>query len=107
MTLWLPMIDSARSYHDVLTSFKAALPAKFACVTSNQLGPAQKDLLHYYANVKAQSAETDGALNCDLYLFQDDKDREKIEPGSDWKLIWSGNRISDYRESFRLFQRIN
>jgi 4-amino-4-deoxy-L-arabinose transferase-like glycosyltransferase len=107
MTLWLPMIDSSRSYHDVFSNLKAALPAKYACVTSNQLGPAQKDLLHYYANVKAQAAETDGALHCDLYLFQDDKDREKIEPGADWKLIWSGNRVSDYRESFRLFQRLN
>jgi len=107
MTLWLPMIDSARSYQNVFGSLKRALPARFACVTSNHLGEAQQDLLHYYANLKTQSFDTEGALNCDLYLIQDDKNKEKVEPGSDWKLIWSGKRVSERRESFRLYQRIN
>jgi 4-amino-4-deoxy-L-arabinose transferase-like glycosyltransferase len=106
MTLWLPLIDSSRSYYAVFSSLKTALPAKYACVTSNNLGPSQKDLLHYYANVKAQSAETNGALTCDLYLIQDENGREKIELGADWKLIWSGKRVSERRESFRLFQHI-
>jgi 4-amino-4-deoxy-L-arabinose transferase-like glycosyltransferase len=107
MTLWLPMIDSARSYQNVFGSLKRALPARFACVTSNHLGEAQQDLLYYYANLKTQSFDTEGTLNCDLYLIQDDKNKEKVEPGSDWKLIWSGKRVSERRESFRLYQRIN
>lgn len=107
MTLWLPMIDSARSYHDVFTSLKSALPEKYACVTSNRLGDSQRDLLHYYANLKTQSFETVQRLDCDLYLIQDEKSREKIEPGPDWKLIWGGKRVSERRESFRLFQRNN
>ncbi len=107
MTLWLPMIDSARSYRDVFTSFKNTLPEKYACVTSNHLGDAQRDLLHYFANVRTQSFETVQRLDCDLYLIQDEKGREKIEPGPDWKLIWSGKRVSERRESFRLFQHNN
>ncbi len=106
MTLWLPMIDSARSYQNVFGSLKSALPAKFACVTSNHLGEAQQDLLHYYANLKTQNFDTEGTLNCDLYLIQDDRNKEKVEPGSDWKLIWNGKRVSERKESFRLFQRI-
>ena len=105
MTLWLPMIDTTRSYRDVFTGLKSALPTKYTCLTSNHLGSSQKDLLHYYANVKAQAVETDGALHCDLYLIQDDRGRDKVEPGNDWKLIWSGKRVSERRESFRLFQR--
>ena len=107
MTLWLPMIDSARSYSAVFTQFKNALPVKYACITSNRLGESQRDLLHYFANVKTLAFETEQNLNCDLYLIQDEKGREIIEPGPDWKLIWNGKRISDRRESFRLFQRIN
>jgi hypothetical protein len=76
-------------------------------MSSNRLGDAQRDLLHYFAGAKTQSFETEGALNCDLYLIQDEKNREKVEPGSDWKLIWSGKRVSERRESFRLFQRLN
>ena len=107
MTLWLPLIDSARSYNLVFTQFKNALPTKYACITSNRLGDAQRDLLHYYAGVKTQAFETEQNLNCDLYLIQDEKGRDKIEPGSDWVQIWGGKRISDRRESFRLFQRLN
>ena len=107
MTLWLPMIDSARSYCAVFTNLKHALPTKFACITSSGIGDAQRDLLHYFANVKTQEIETNGSLNCDMYLIQDEKNRAKVEPGSDWKLIWSGKRISERHESFRLFQRIN
>ena len=107
MTLWLPMIDSARSYQDVFGSLKHTLPAKFACITGNHLGDAQKDLLHYYANIKTQNIETGASLNCDLYLIQDEKDRIKTKLGNDWKLIWHGKRMSERKESFRLFQRNN
>lgn len=107
MTLWLPMIDSARSYSTVFTQLKAALPKDFACITSNRLGESQRDLLHYYANVKTQAFETEQNLNCDLYLIQGDTDRDKIDPGTDWKLLWNGKRISDRHEYFELFQRVN
>jgi 4-amino-4-deoxy-L-arabinose transferase-like glycosyltransferase len=107
MTLWLPMIDSARSYKQIFSDLKQSLPRKYACVSSNRVGDAQRDLLHYFANLKTQTLETEGALNCDLYLVQDEKSREKIEPGADWKLIWSGKRVSERKESFRLFQRFN
>ena len=106
MTLWLPMIESARGYEQVFTSLKQALPANGACVTSTGLGDAQKDLVHYFTNVKTLSKENGGTINCDLYLIQDEKNREKVAPGAKWKQIWSGKRVSDRRESFRLFQRI-
>jgi len=106
MTLWLPMIDSARSYQEVFTSLKRSLPKQYACVTSSHLGDAQRDLLHYYANLKTQSFETEQRLDCDLYLIQDTRGNEKVEPGQNWKLIWSGKRIQERRESFRLFQHI-
>lgn len=106
MALWLPLIDSARSYRQVFSSLNKVLPTKYACVKSQKLGSGQRDLLHYYANIKPLSAESEQALICDLYLLQDDKGVQKIEPGQDWKLIWSGKRASERRESFRLFQHI-
>jgi 4-amino-4-deoxy-L-arabinose transferase-like glycosyltransferase len=104
MTLWLPLIDSARSYRAVFSGLSKAMPTTFACVKSQSLGGAQRDLLHYYADIKTLTTQSEQALNCDLYLVQDEKGREKIEPGPDWKLIWSGKRVSERRESFRLFQ---
>jgi 4-amino-4-deoxy-L-arabinose transferase-like glycosyltransferase len=105
MTLWLPMIDSARSYQPIFSSLKQALPKQYACIASNHLGSAQQDLLYYFASIKTLPFETEQQLNCEFYLIQDDKNRDKIELGSDWKLIWSGKRISERKESFRLFQQ--
>jgi 4-amino-4-deoxy-L-arabinose transferase-like glycosyltransferase len=107
MTLWLPLIDSARSYQAVMTSLKAAMPAQYACINSQRLGAAQRDLLHYHANLKTYAFETEQQFNCDLLLVQDDKNRDKIMPDDYWTLIWSGKRISDRSESFRLFKRTN
>lgn len=106
MTLWLPLIDSARSYQGVFTSLKAAVPDKYSCLKSRNLGSAQIDLLHYYTDIKPLHVESEQSLNCDLYLTQDEKGHEKAVVGSDWKLIWSGKRISERKESFRLFQHI-
>ena len=106
MTLWLPLIDSARSYGDVFSSLRAALPQQFSCMTSSKLGAAQIDLLHYYADVKALKFENEQSLNCDLYLIQDEKGRDKVVATTDWRLIWQGKRLNERRESFRLYQHI-
>lgn len=105
MTLWLPMIDSARSYGDVFTSFKAALPQKYSCINSENVGSAQRDLLHYYANVKTYPTQSGQSQNCDLFLIQDNRKSKKVTLGNDWHLIWSGKRISERKEKFRLFQQ--
>jgi len=107
MTLWLPMIDSARSYRPVFTSLKQALPDNYACITSENLGGAQRDLLHYYANVKPYAVQPGERTNCDLFLIQDNRRSKKVNPNGNWKLIWSGKRIIDRKEKFRLFQYQN
>ena len=105
MTLWLPMIDNARSYKQVFTSLKHALPARFACITSRQMGSAQSDLLYYYTDVKAQPFELVQRLDCDFYLIQNDRSNQ-VNPGKDWKLIWRGSRVSERHESFRLYKHV-
>jgi 4-amino-4-deoxy-L-arabinose transferase-like glycosyltransferase len=104
MTLWLPLIDAARSYESVFSSLKLSLPENYSCVRSQNLGSSQADLLHYYTNIKTFHFESEQSLNCDLFLIQDEKGREKTTFGSDWTLIWSGKRMSERKESFRLFK---
>ena len=104
MTLWLPMLDSAKSYSGVMTSLSKALPKHYACITSRGLGDTQQDLLYYYTNLRTQTFESVQGLNCDLYLIQDERGRDKIHPGHDWQLIWQGKRPADRRESFRLYR---
>ena len=106
MTLWLPLIDSAKSYQPVFLSFNKALPKHYTCINSLNVGQQQRMLLNYYTDIKLQPFETTGQLNCNLYLLQDIKGTGKMQPGQEWKKIWSGKRIADRKESFRLFQRM-
>lgn len=107
MTLWLPMLDSAKSYSYVFTNLKKALPAQYACMNSSRVGKAQQLLLNYYTDVVLQPLETTQRLSCDLYLIQDERGETKMEPGVEWQLIWRGKRAADRRESFRLYQTKN
>ncbi|HLD09526.1 MAG TPA: glycosyl transferase [Methylophilaceae bacterium] len=104
MTLWLPWIDSAKSYQGVMTSLKAAMPKNYACVNSRNLGASQAALLYYYTDIRTQPFETGQRLDCDLYLIQDERGEKRIKPGADWKLIWKGKRVAERHESFRLYQ---
>lgn len=109
MTLWLPLIDNAKSYAAVFDSLKKSLPQettqKITCVNSLNVGKAQSYLFDYYTNITLQPFERTQQLNCNLYLIQDEKGTGKMTPGAEWQLIWQGKRAADRKESFRLFQR--
>lgn len=106
MALWLPWINAAKSYKQVMMGLDNALPESYACINTRNLGEGQRDLLDYYTGIVALPLETVQRLDCDLYLIQDNRGDAKVEPGQDWKLIWQGKRASERRESFRLFQHI-
>lgn len=105
MTLWLPWIDSAKSYKPVFTSMYKALPSKKSCVNSLNVGQSQRMLLSYYTSINLKPMEKTGNLSCNFYLIQDTKGMGKMHPGDEWKLIWRGKRAADRKESFRLFRR--
>lgn len=106
MTLWLPLIDSAKSYQTVFLSMNKVLPKTYNCMNSLDVGKPQGLLLNYYTNIQLQAFETTQQLNCDFYLLQDEKGIGKMQPGQEWKQIWVGKRAADRKEAFRLFQRI-
>ncbi len=106
MTLWLPLIDSAKSYQSVFLSMNKVLPKTYNCMNSLDVGKPQGLLLNYYTNIQLQVFETTQQLNCDFYLLQDEKGIGKMQPGQEWKQIWVGKRAADRKEAFRLFQRI-
>ena len=72
-------------------------------MTTRNVRGFQLAMLHYYTGIKPQRFEKVQHMDCDLYLIQDERKRERIDPGQDWELIWKGKRPSDRRESFRLY----
>jgi 4-amino-4-deoxy-L-arabinose transferase-like glycosyltransferase len=104
MTLWLPMIDNAKSYGAVFARIENQLPSTYSCINSLNVGRSQAKLLHYYTGITLQPLQQTELLDCDVYLIQDEKGRGKMTPGPEWKLIWQGKRPADRRENFRLFE---
>ncbi len=104
MTLWLPWIDSARSYQQVFGAVKTALP-KHACVNTKYLSGSELSLLHYYTGIKGIAVENAQRADCDIYLVQDSSYKNRFEPGNNWKQIWQGKRATDKRGAgYRLFK---
>ncbi len=104
MTLWLPLIDNAKSYYPVARALKQNLPKNHGCINSI-MGNDQADLMHYYINLKTKHIDSPNQFSCDLLVIQADKKHEKISLNDDWKLIWQGKRPADRNERFRLYQR--
>lgn len=104
MSLWLPMIDNAKSYDSTFNHLQTHVNQEQSCINSLNVGKTQAQLLHYYTDITLQPLKQTELLNCDFYLLQDEKGQGKMVPGPEWELVWQGKRPADRRENFRLFQ---
>jgi 4-amino-4-deoxy-L-arabinose transferase-like glycosyltransferase len=102
MSLWLPWLDSGKSYRSVAVSLTRALPVQHGCVASQHVEDTQLAMLQYLGNLPIRREATDA---CDLLLTQGGLAAEPLEQDAAWKKIWEGWRSSSKEERFRLYQR--
>ena len=103
-TIWLPYLDSRRSYRAVAESLRAALPGK-GCVGSRGLGEAQRVLFKYFADLVTVRAENASIERCAALLVQTVRsDSEPVAPDG-WQQVWSGQRQGDETERYLLYVR--
>lgn len=103
-TIWLPYLDSRRSYRPVAESLARSLPAQ-GCVASRNLGEAQRALFHYFANLATIREEIAPAQDCAALLVQYGRqDGEPVAPAG-WKIGWEGRRHGDDTERFVLYRK--
>ncbi len=105
MTLWLPLIDSAKSYKPAFTQLQQAIGNNSACIKSLNIGQSQRVLLNYYTNLHLEPMDAPQSASCEFYLIQDERGTTRMQPSDEWALIWRGKRTADRKESFRLYQR--
>ena len=103
-TIWLPYLDSRRSYRPVAESLVAHLPAG-TCVASRNLGEPQRALLEYFAGLTAIRDDLPAANACQALLLQLGHDDDDAPPDSAWEKVWEGRRRGDDTERFILFRR--
>jgi len=103
-TIWLPYVDSRRSYRAVAESVRTVLPRE-GCVASRNLGDAQRVAFKYFANLVTVRAETAPIAHCSALLVQSTRnDGERAAPEG-WQYAWSGQRHGDDTERYILYLR--
>ncbi|HEY0665823.1 MAG TPA: glycosyltransferase family 39 protein [Gallionella sp.] len=104
MTLWLPWLDSGKSYRSMVASLQQSLPDRYRCIAGENLGNGQRAMLHYFGNIITQQ---DPLKNCDLRLIQGNKASSPQLDNARWKRIWAGSRHGNKNEYYRLYQRVD
>ena len=104
MSIWLPYLDSRRSYRPVAESLARQLPGG-ACVASRNLGEPQRALLHYFAGIVTVREELPGDHDCALLLVQYGRGDRDAVADFGWELAWQGARRGDDTERFVLFRK--
>jgi len=103
MTLWLPWLDSGKSYRSMVASLKQSMPKQYQCIKRIRLDDNQRAMLHYFGNIITR---TDPKQRCDLQLIQGNKLTKPLLDETRWEKIWEGSRKDDQKEHFRLYRRV-
>jgi 4-amino-4-deoxy-L-arabinose transferase-like glycosyltransferase len=103
-TIWLPYVDSRRTYRTVAESLRTALPGE-GCVASRNLGDAQRVLFRYFANLSTVRAENAPIERCNALLVQFGRDDGESMTPEGWQPVWTGRRHGDDTERYVLYLR--
>jgi len=103
-TIWLPYVDSRRSYRDVAVSLRSALPRE-GCVASRNLGDAQRALFYYFAKLVTVREEKAPIDRCAALLVQYSRNDASTGAPAGWRAVWEGHRRGDDTERYVLYVR--
>ena len=103
-TIWLPYLDSRRSYRWTVENVAVRLPQQ-GCVASRGLGEPQRALFHYFANITTVREEEHPEHACPALLVQYGRlPGDPVAPYG-WTASWTGGRRGDDTEQFVLYVR--
>src|SRR5512132_3363533 len=103
-TIWLPYLDSRRSYRAMMEDLDTHLPAQ-GCVTSRNLGDPQRALLFYFAGIATVREETHDRADCRALLVQYGAITGPPPALDGWRVAWQGGRRGDATERYVLYMK--
>ncbi len=101
-TIWLPYLDSRRSYRWTVESVAARLPSA-GCVASRNLGDPQRALFDYFAGIRTVREEVQPVHDCAALLVQYGRLATDPPAPAGWTAAWSAARRGDDTERFVLY----
>jgi len=106
MTLWLPLLDYARSYAPMVRQARALLPTNPDCVSTLGLNRSQWAAFRFFGDLPLQPAES-GAL-CHWLIADGERPSTTADfrPGQPWQLSAVFNHPANLQEKFLLYKRL-
>jgi 4-amino-4-deoxy-L-arabinose transferase-like glycosyltransferase len=104
MTIWLPYLDSRRSYRLVVESAVAHLP-RSGCIASRDLSEPQRALFYYFSGLTTVREELQPQHDCSALLVQYSRPAGEPVPPAGWTPVWDGQRRGDNTERYILYVR--
>jgi len=102
-TIWLPYLDSRRSYRTMIESAVTHLLTP-SCVASRNLGEPHRALFQFFGGLTTVREEVKPDNDCSLLLVQYGRQPSTPTlPG--WRIVWDGQRRGDATELFVLYAR--
>jgi 4-amino-4-deoxy-L-arabinose transferase-like glycosyltransferase len=103
VTLWMPWLNSGKSYRLMVTSLKHVLPAKYNCISGRGIGEGQRAMLQYFGDITVSGKPKP---ECNLILVQGNSATSPIQDKEHWKNVWDGSRTGDKNERFWLYRKV-
>ncbi|HEY0857592.1 MAG TPA: hypothetical protein VGE16_11060 [Albitalea sp.] len=103
MTLWLPLLDYARSYRPLIERIAQHVP-RDACVSANALPRGQVVALEHMGRYEVDAFHPADASRCEFMLQLESRRRPK-PPIAGWTLVARERRPSDSDEVTAIYRR--
>jgi 4-amino-4-deoxy-L-arabinose transferase-like glycosyltransferase len=103
VTLWMPWLNSGKSYRLMVTSLKHVLPAKYNCISGRGIGEGQRAMLEYFGDITVSGKPK---AECNFILVQGNSAAPPIQDKEHWKNVWDGSRTGDRNERFWLYRKV-
>jgi hypothetical protein len=103
MTLWLPLLDHARSYGPIARRLAAQLPES-TCAATLGLSTAQMAGLAHQGHIQIDLGPGH-ASNCPYLIASPNHPDVTVATSSGWQLVARFNRLTDNKESLLLLRR--
>ncbi len=104
MTLWLPVLDYARSHRPLVERLARVMPADTTCLATPGQALSLVAALEVQGHWKVDALRSAADTSCRLLLVQSD-DANASAPTPGWQLLATVKRPTDRNLSYRLYQR--
>ena len=105
MTLWLPLLDFARSYTPMVQLVTAAMPPSPGCVASLGLNRGQITAFRFHGRLELQALAANSTCQWLIADIDTARQHPEIIPDTMWQLRRSMGHPAERKDSLWLYQR--